>query len=331
MTTRAGTAGTMPARVDSYISLRRALGHRLEAPERMLHDFAGWLQTQPDPRITIDTVLGWATDERQARGLLTGSRIAYRVSVVRSFATYLTAFDPTVQVPPRGLVRPEVRRTAPHLFTPDEVARLMNAATALPGPLWSLTMTTLIGVMSATGMRTSEAFRLDDTDHDADSRTLLIRHSKNGRSRLLPLHPSTSAALGDYRQHRDALRTREPEEPPALLVSARGLRLGQRVPVGATFRRLLADTGIAAPAGRRPPRLHDLRHTFAVATLRGWQLDGQPVQPRLPALSDYLGHVNPHHTYWYLQAVPDLMTPLVDKLESYLRSTDPGETGRGRS
>ena len=155
MTAQADAAVTMRDRVESYISLRRALGHRLEAPERMLNDFPGWLQGQPDPRLTVDTVLGWATDERQARGLLTGSRIAYRVSVVRSFATYLTAFDPTVQVPPRGLVRPEVRRSAPYLFTPDEVQQLMAAAAALPGPLWSTTMTTLIGVMSATGMRTS--------------------------------------------------------------------------------------------------------------------------------------------------------------------------------
>ena len=116
-----------------------------------------------------------------------------------------------------------------------------------------------------------------------------------------------------------------------MLVSARGQRLGQRVPVGATFRRLLDDTRITAPAGRRAPRLHDLRHTFAVATLRGWQLDGQPVQPRLPALSDYLGHVNPHHTYWYLQAVPDLMTPLVDKLETYLHATSQGYPDGDRS
>lgn len=331
MTTQADSVATMSDRVESYLSLRRALGHRLEAPERMLNDFAGWLESQPDPGLTVDTVLRWATDERQARGLLTGSRIAYRVSVLRSFATYLTAFDPTVQVPPRGLVRPEIRRTGPYLFSPDEVQRLMTAAAALPGPLWSLTMTTLIGVMSATGMRTSEAFRLDDADHDADNQTLLIRHSKNGRSRLLPLHPSTSAALHDYRLHRDELRPRRPEDPPALLVSARGQRLGQRVPVGATFRRLLADTKIAAPAGRRAPRLHDLRHTFAVATLRGWQLDGQPVQPRLPALSDYLGHVNPHYTYWYLQAVPDLMTPLVDKLETYLGETAAHPNTGGRS
>jgi integrase len=175
-------------------------------------------------------------------------------------------------------------------------------------------------------MRTSEAFRLDDTDHDADSRTLLIRHSKNGRSRLLPLHPSTSSALRDYQGERDELRRRQPDDPPALLVSAHGQRLGQHVPVSATFRRLLAETSIAAPVGRRAPRLHNLRHTFAVATLRGWQLDGQPVQPRLPALSDYLGHINPHHTYWYLQAVPDLMTPLVDKLEAYLQATDGGRS-----
>jgi integrase/recombinase XerD len=329
MTADHAAPAMLTGRVESYLALRRSLGHRLEAPERMLHDFSSWLQTEPDPRLTVDTVLRWATDQHQARGTLTGSRIAYRVSVVRSFATYLTAFDPTVEIPPRGLVRPEVRRTAPYLFTSDEVSRLMSASAALPGSLWSRTMTTLIGVMSATGIRTSEAFRLDDTDHDRHAGTLLVRHSKNGRSRLLPLHASTSRALHDYREQRDELRQRRTEDPPALLVSARGQRLGQHVPVGATFRRLLADTSIAAPTGRRAPRLHDLRHTFAVATLRSWQLDGQPVQPRLPALSDYLGHVNPHHTYWYLQAVPDLMTPLVTKLETYLQATDPSAATAG--
>lgn len=325
------SAVAMADRVGSYLALRRALGHRLEAPERMLTDFADWLQEQPDPRITVETVLRWVTDERHARGPLTGSRIAYRVSVVRSFSTYLTAFDPTVEVPPRGLVRPEVRRAAPHLFTPDELTRLMTAAAALPGPLWSLTMATLIGLMSATGIRTSEAFRLDDDDHDPQARTLLIRHSKNGRSRLLPLHPTTSAALHDYQQQRDQLQQSGGDDPQALLVSAQGHRLGQQGRVGPTFRQLLADTRIAAPAGRRAPRLHDLRHTFAVATLRAWQLDGQPVQPRLPSLSDYLGHVNPHYTYWYLQAVPDLMTPLVDKLETYLGETAAHPNTGGRS
>jgi integrase/recombinase XerD len=322
---RAGSTA-LGERADSYLALRRSLGHRLEAPERLLHGFTSWLDGQPDPRLTTSAVLRWATDPAQVRGTLSVSRIAYRVSVVRSFATYLTAFDPTVEVPPRGLVRPEVRRSAPYLFTPEEVSRLMHAAAALPGPLWSVTMSTLIGLMSATGLRTSEAFRLDTSDHDPIGRTLLVRHSKNGRSRLLPLHPSTSDALGDYREQRDQLHRPRAEGSPALLLSGRGQRLGEHVPVGATFRRLLAETGIAAPGGRRPPRLHDLRHGFAVATLRGWQLDGQPVQPRLPALSDYLGHVNPHHTYWYLQAVPDLMGPIVDKLEAYLDDTAPGST-----
>ena len=325
------TATASPAdlgeHVAGYLTLRRSLGHRLEAPERLLAAFVRWLAVQPEPRLTVDAVLRWATDPAHTPGSLPSSRIAYRVSVVRSFATYLTAFDPTVQIPPRGLVRPEVLRTAPYLFTPAEVRRLMQAATALPGPSWSVTMRTLIGLMAATGIRTSEAFRLDTADHDPHTQTLLIRHSKNGRSRLLPLHPSTNAALTDYRQQRDASRPRATTAvSPALLVSAREQRLGQHVPVGATFRRLLADTRISPPAGRRAPRLHDLRHTFAVATLRGWQLDGQPVQPRLPALSDYLGHVNPHHTYWYLQAVPDLMGPVVDKLETYLDSTSPDGT-----
>jgi integrase len=330
--TAAAAPTALTGHVAGYLALRRSLGHHLAAPERLLTAFTAWLGGQPEPRLTVDAVLRWATDPTQAPGALTGSRIAYRVSVVRSFATYLTAFDPTVEVPPRGLARPEVVRTPPYLFSPREVRALMQAAAVLPGPLWSVTMHALIGLMAATGIRTSEAFRLDTSDHDPHAGTLLIRHSKNGRSRLLPLHPSTSTALSDYREQRDARRPRSrTEQSPALLIAARGQRLGQHVPVGATFRQLLQDTEIRAAAGRRAPRLHDLRHTFAVTTLRGWQLDGQPVQPRLPALSDYLGHVNPHHTYWYLQAVPDLMGPIVGKLEDYLDRTGPDGTQTGRS
>lgn len=316
--------------VGSYLGLRRALGHRLETPERLLAEFTSWLLSQPNPRLTTETVLRWASDATLTRdGQLSGARVAYRLSVVRSFASYLAAFDPTVEIPPHGLVRPGVERSVPYLFSPEEIRDLMQAAAALPSPTWSRTMTTLIGLMAATGLRTSEAFRLDDIDHDLEAGTLLVRHSKNGRSRLLPLHPSTSTALSSYQQDRRAARS--PEAGAALLVSARGHRLGQRVPVGSTFRTLLQVAGISAPPGRRPPRLHNLRHTFAVNTLRDWHLDGQPVQPRLPALSDYLGHINPHHTYWYLQAVPELMRPLVDRYESYLASTAPGTSTRGRS
>lgn len=185
-------------------------------------------------------------------------------------------------------------------------------------------MATLIGLMSATGLRTSEALHLNRADIDLAGGLLVVRYTKYGKTRRLPLHPRTVTALGDYDRQRDRLCPHPPDS--SFLLAADGSRLGQR-PVAPTFRRLQTEVGISVPVGQRTPRLHDLRHSFAVATLRDWHTAGLDVQQQLPQLSAYLGHINPAHTYWYLQAVPELMAVLANRLEAYLDPDGQADAG----
>jgi integrase/recombinase XerD len=268
---------TLAAHVEGYLGIRRALGHRLQVHDRLLGDFVAYLAQRGHGRVTVDAAIGWASAPPEA----SAAQVARRLSVVRGFATYLVAFDPTTEVPPAHLVAPGAGRRTPYVFTAAEITALMSAARQLRPPLRAAGFTALIGLMACTGLRTSEAFRLDRCDLDLVDGLLLVRHSKYGKSRRIPLHPSTVAALARYR-------------------------------------RLLAQAAITVPAGRRAPRLHDLRHAFAVATLRDWHADDLDVQASLPALSEYLGHLNPAHTYWYLEAVPELTAELAARLERYL-------------
>ena len=240
--------------------------------------------------------------------------------MARGFTSYLSAFDPTVQVPPRNLIPPQVLRPTPMIFTAEQVTALMNATSTLRPVIWSATLRTLIGLMAATGLRTGEAFRLSPDDVDLEQATVAVLHSKYGKSRTLPLHPSTLGPLTDY----TALRKRHHRSAVTFFVDGNGRALGTGTPVGATFHWLLGQAGIVAPEGQPAPRLHNLRHTFAVATLRDWHLSLVDTQPRLAELSAYLGHVNPRHTYWYLQAVPELLTPVASRLEAHLGLTAAG-------
>jgi integrase/recombinase XerD len=298
----------LTASVVDYLALRRALGYRLAGDQRLLEDFARTLEARGEATVTIEAAVGWAGGPTQT----SRQQIARRLSTVRRFADYLAAFDPATEVPPPDLLPAEIRRRTPYIFSPDQITALMTAAGRLAPPLRAATFATLIGLMAATGLRTGEAWRLDRTDVDLIGASLVVRVSKYGKTRQIPLHPSSLTALGDYARRRDRLCP-DPDTT-AFLVSRTGGRLAGSEP-STTFRALLREVGIRVPPGRRSPRLHDLRHTFAVATLRDWHTDGDPVQPRLAALSAYLGHLNPAHTYWYLQAVPELMSVLADRVD----------------
>jgi integrase/recombinase XerD len=290
-----------------YLGIRRALGAQLSDVGRLLEDFVAWMEVRGQSTVTIATAVDWAAGPAGA----SPRTVATRLSAVRGFAVYLSAFDPATQIPPGHLVHVGVVRRVPFVFSDVQIETLVAAArTTLTPSLRAAGMATLIGVMAATGLRTAEARALDRGDVDPDGGQLLIRHSKYGATRQVPLHASTVAALTDYLSVRDTLCPDPVSE--ALLLSTTGRRLSDQA---ATFRRLLADTGIIAPPGRRSPRLHDLRHSFAVATVRDWHAAGVDVQRRLPVLSTYLGHLNPAHTYWYLQAVPELMAVLANRLD----------------
>jgi integrase len=231
-----------------------------------------------------------------------------RLRAIRGFARYLQALDPAHEVPPTSLLPVRTARPVPHLYSKADITTLMQAARALPAPLWGPTMETIIGLLWATGLRVGEALRLDVDDLDAERGVLTVWLSKFNKSRLVPVAPSTVAALERYRRQLPAgLAT------PALFIGPDCQR-ATYARFNRFFVRLVDATGITAGAGRRP-RAHDLRHSFAVRTLVGWYRDGADVAALLPRLSTYLGHVEPASTYWYLSAAPELMTLAALRLE----------------
>jgi integrase/recombinase XerD len=282
--------------VDDYLALRRALGFLLPSYDGVLHDFASFLEREASDHITIELVARWAGEPTD----ITSKWRAGRAGIVRGFARYWSARDPRTQVPPVDLIPHQRRHRTPYLYTEDEIARLMDAAQHMksPDPLWPTTLSTLFGLLAVTGLRVGEALALKPDDVDLERGIIAVRSSKFRKSRLVPLHPSTRQELRTY------LRQREHHRPdsPRFFVSASGREL-RHGPVYRAFQRLLAVVGIV----RGRPRMHDLRHRFAIQTLVRWYRAGNDVERRLPTLSAYLGHRHPSDTYWYLSAAPELM------------------------
>jgi integrase len=231
---------------------------------------------------------------------------------VRGFARYLQALDPATEVPPAGLFAAHAQRTTPYLYSPADIGALLGAAGRLRPPLHAATYQTMIALLAATGLRVGEACRLSNDDVDLNAALLTVTRSKFGKARLVPLHDSSVAALRAYATRRDRLCPRPTAH--TFFVSAAGTAVSAANP-SKVFARLLNASGVTAPVGRRRPRLHDLRHSFAVATLLDWYQAGLDVQARLPLLSTYLGHVSPKSTYWYLHAAPELLTLAAQRLE----------------
>jgi integrase/recombinase XerD len=283
-----------------YLELRRGLGFSLEREEKLLGQFITWLEDTGAATITTAGALAWVTLPSGA----SPGWLKFRMQAVRGFAAYLATIDPGAEIPPPGLLSGGPCRAVPYLYSPADIAALLAQADQLKTALRQETLKTLISLMAVTGMRGGEVVALDDQDFDPDRGLLVVRHAKLGKHRLLPLHPTTVTALLAYRQLRD--RRFPPPRSEALLVSSAGTRL-LYYNVGQTFARLARQAGLTARPGRCRPRPHDLRHSFAVATLLDWCRDGDDVASRLPLLSAYLGHAAPAHTYWYLQASPELL------------------------
>jgi integrase len=226
------------------------------------------------------------------------------MTAVRGFARYLAGIDEHTQVPPLGLIPHPQRRRRAFIYSVADIDAVMNQIEcSMSSPLRISTYQALIGLLSVSGLRIGEAIKLDRSDIDWDEGVLLIRESKFGKSRLVPLHPSTVKVLAEHAELRDAV-VPHPKEP-SFFVSLTRRRLSYAV-VCQTFRALVDDAGVGSGAPSKP-RLHDLRHTFAVRTLLEWYRSGEYVQAKLPALSTYLGHREPASTYWYLSATPELL------------------------
>jgi integrase len=295
--------------VDDYISVRRALGFKLEDYPWMLHDFVGYLEAAGASTVTAELAVAWAT--------LPGagahpSYLGKRLCVVRGFARHLGAFDPATEVPSADLLQRQSCRAIPYIYSEADITALMAAARSLAPELRGATYETLIGLLKVTGARIGELIALDRDDVDLDDGVLVIRYSKFNKSRELPLRASTAEALRVYAEARDRLCPRP--EPPSFFVSTVGKRLVY-VTVQHTFSRLARAAGLEARSERCRPRLHDARHSFACATLLGWYRAGLDVQAQLPLLSTYMGHANPENTFWYLSAVPELLALAAQRRE----------------
>jgi integrase/recombinase XerD len=229
---------------------------------------------------------------------------ATRYMAVRGFARYLAGIDPRTEIPPAGLIRRPRSWRPPFIYTDEDVlALLAQARRSILQPLRAATMQTLIGLLAASGLRVGEALRLDRGDVDWDEGVLHVRRSKFRKSRLVPLAPSTVEALQRYADQRDQLYPNPLGE--SFFISLRGTRVIYEC-VWKTFRTLCEASGVGAGGSVRP-RIHDLRHRFAVRALLGWYRDGVDVQPRLAWLATYMGHRDPRSSYWYLSAAPELL------------------------
>jgi integrase len=297
--------------VSDYLRVRRALGYRLKQHGVSLPQLAGYLEDIGAPTLTIEHALAWATLPRGASQIWW----AQRLFMVRGFAVYLQAIDPATEVPPMGLLVAPSRRATPYLYCEREIAALIAAAGELSRSSRAVTYQTLIGLLAATGMRVGEAIALNREDVDFEHGVLVVENGKFGKARELPLHSSTVKALGDYLRERDRLHPSSTER--AVFVSTRGTRMNIHT-VDATFVRLVRRANLAPRSPRCRPRLHDLRHTFAVRTVLDGYENGEDVQSRLAFLSTYLGHVEPASTYWYLSAAPELLALAGQRLERHL-------------
>lgn len=285
--------------VADYLALRRSLGFKLVHEGHILPQFAVYLESAGSSRITTDLAITWA---RLPAGVQPVTW-THRLGAVRGFARYLHAIDPATEIPPRAVFAGQGKRPTPYVYSDTDIDRLLTAAGDLRPALRAATYRTLFGLLAVSGMRIREALNLRRTDLDLRAGVVTVIGGKSGATtRLLPLHPSTIAALRGYQRLRD--RSCPAATADTVFISTCGTALTYG-PVRDTFNRLTTTIGFRTATVR--PRIHDLRHSFAVHTLIGWYHSGEDVAARMPALSTYLGHVNPAGTYWYLTAVPELM------------------------
>jgi integrase/recombinase XerD len=296
--------------VQDYLALRRALGFKLRQVEVGLLDFVSFLERKGDSHITTTRALEWATQPSHVQP----AAWAQRLSFVRGFARHWRAMDPRTEIPLWGLLPYRPLRARPYLYSEEEIRRLLQAAESLASrhPLKPWTYYCLLGTLVVTGLRLGEVLKLRTGDIDWSEGVLTIRGTKFGKSRLVPLHPSTRKVLAAYAKRRDRFFAARAEAH--FFVNQNGNRL-DKGEVHRTFYALSRQIGLRAPSASHGPRLHDLRHRFAMQTLVQWYRSGQDVERRLPVLSTYLGHVHVADTYWYLTACPELMGLVVKRLE----------------
>lgn len=289
-----------------YLALRRGLGTEMVRPGAALDRFVEFLEGEGASHVTRELALRWAVKPVGAQPATKAARLGH----VRRFASWLSTRDARTEVPPAKLLPYRVLRKPPYIYSDDEIERLVRAAARLPSSqgLRGLSCAMLFGLLAATGLRLSEAIALDEADVDLTAGILLVRRTKFGKSRFIPVHESTRRALALYARRRDEMRPSR--ATCAFLVSDRGTRFGQCA-ARYNFAKVSRAVGLRRSAGGhrhgRGPRLHDMRHRFAAKRLVEWYRAGLDVEREIPRLATYLGHVHVNETYWYIEAVPELL------------------------
>lgn len=296
--------------IQDYLALRRSLGFKLRDAGLCLAKFAAFLEGRGATHITISLALEWVRQSPSAEPATWAQRLGY----IRGFARHHAASDPQTEIPPPGLLPFRPHRARPYLYSEEDITRLLQGALELPPAegLRPWTYYCLLGLLSVTGLRVGEAIRLKAEEVDLADGVLTVRGTKFGKSRLVPIHPSTQAMLEQYRVRRE--RVLAGHAASTFFIT----RYGHRLDIGdihRTFYRLSRRIGLRGATASHGPRLHDFRHRFAVQTLLRWYRSGEDVERRLPVLSTYLGHVHVADTYWYLSACPELMGLAVARLE----------------
>lgn len=306
--------------VDEYLALRRGLGFDLESPQWMLLDFARHAdRVGHQGPLTIDLAVQWALSSSSSDP----AQAARRLATVRQFARHRAVLDPATEIPPVGLLGRVRRRKTPHIYSDAEIASLLRQTTVLRPQkgLRPRTYGAFFSLLVSTGLRLSEACRLTSHDVNLIDGVLTIREGKFRKSRLVPLHPTATQALIRYAALRD--EDRDAPRSPSFFQTGRAPAL-TRAAVEKTFSRLRDRLGWTAQGRARRPRIHDLRHTFAVRRLLRWYQDGADVDRKILALATYLGHAKVTDTYWYLSAVPELLALGSQRFERFARREQEG-------
>lgn len=296
---------SIASQLDGYLSVRRSLGFDLRTDERVLRRLARFADREGASHIDTALFLRW---DASLPNVGASTRSA-RLGKVRLFAQWLSSIDPAHEVPPRGLLPDRSGRARPHIYSEAEIASIIATVKELPSiyGLRGLTCSTLFGLIAVTGLRISEALALDRGDVDAETGVLRVRRGKLGKERLLPLDPTVVAQLVAYGAERDRLLGSKPD---AFFVTSKGTRLTD-CSARYNFAQACQRIGLRAPQQYcrhgRGPRIHDLRHTFAVRTMINWYRTGKDPAREMIRLTTYLGHADPDNTFWYLEAVPELL------------------------
>jgi integrase/recombinase XerD len=300
-----------------YLEIRRKFGFNLSSSERVLKRFVSFLETKNETHITSALFLQW----KQVFGKANQSTWAKRLGIVRLFASWLNTLDFRHEVPPQNLIPIRYRRKSPYIYSDNEVKSIIEAAGRLlsrNGDFRAITYPVFFGLISVTGLRVSEAISLNSSDVDLHSGIITLYNGKNGRNRILPISECTKNQLTEYSRKRDRLLGYTPEP---FFISDKGIRLTD---CAVRYNFAVVGKMIGLRSWQRfhkhgtGPRIHDLRHTFAVNVIMKWYKDGKNIDQEMLKLINYLGHKHVSFTYWYIEAIPELLSLASQRADNYM-------------